>query len=37
MLIGISRPTLNILINELKEELAIDVNRNKIRIYKTSA
>jgi len=36
-LIGISRPTLNILINELKEENVIDFNRKKIRIYKTSA
>ncbi|WP_296383194.1 Crp/Fnr family transcriptional regulator [Winogradskyella sp.] len=36
-LIGISRPTLNILLNELKEENIIDFNRKQIRIYKTSA
>ncbi len=36
-LIGISRPTLNILMNELKEEQVIDFNRKQIRIYKTSA
>ncbi|MFC0605572.1 Crp/Fnr family transcriptional regulator [Winogradskyella pulchriflava] len=36
-LIGISRPTLNILLNELKEEAIIDFNRKQIRIYKTSA
>ena len=36
-LIGISRPTLNILMNELKEESVIDFNRKQIRIYKTSA
>ena len=36
-LIGISRPTLNILMNELKEENVIDFNRKQIRIYKTSA
>jgi CRP-like cAMP-binding protein len=33
-LIGISRPTLNILINELKEENILDFNRKQIRIYK---
>lgn len=36
-LIGISRPTLNILMNELKEESVIDFNRKQIRIYQTSA
>ncbi len=36
-LIGISRPTLNILMNELKEEEVIDFNRKQIRIYKISA
>jgi CRP-like cAMP-binding protein len=36
-LIGISRPTLNILLNELKEEKVIDFNRKQIRIYQTSA
>lgn len=36
-LIGISRPTLNILMNELKEDRVIDFNRKQIRIYKTSA
>ncbi len=36
-LIGISRPTLNILMNELKEEQVIDFNRKQIRIYKISA
>ncbi|WP_340169693.1 helix-turn-helix domain-containing protein [Lacinutrix sp.] len=36
-LIGTSRPTLNILINELKEENVLDFNRNEIRMYKTSA
>jgi len=33
-LIGTSRPTLNILLNELKEEKVIDFNRKEIRIYK---
>ncbi|MCF1422426.1 Crp/Fnr family transcriptional regulator [Mangrovimonas futianensis] len=33
-LIGISRPTLNILMNELKEEHLIDFNRKEIRMYK---
>ena len=32
-LIGTSRPTLNILLNELKEENKIDFNRKEIRIY----
>lgn len=36
-LIGISRPTLNILMNELKENDIIDFNRKQIRIYKTPA
>jgi len=36
-LIGISRPTLNILMNELKEEDIIDFDRRQIRIYNTSA
>ena len=36
-LIGISRPTLNILMNELKEENIIDFDRKQIRIYKRSA
>lgn len=36
-LIGISRPTLNILMNELKEASIIDFNRKQIRIFKTSA
>jgi CRP-like cAMP-binding protein len=36
-LIGISRPTLNILMNELKEDSIIDFNRKQIRIYQTSA
>lgn len=36
-LIGTSRPTLNILINELKDNKILDFNRKEIRIYKTSA
>lgn len=36
-LIGTSRPTLNILLNELKEEQLLDFNRNEIRIFKKSA
>ena len=36
-LIGTSRPTLNILLNELKEEKRIDFNRKQIRIYKNIA
>ncbi|MEF3080317.1 Crp/Fnr family transcriptional regulator [Winogradskyella poriferorum] len=35
-LIGISRPTLNILMNELKEADVIDFNRRQIRIFSTS-
>ena len=33
-LIGASRPTLNVLLNELKEEKYLDFNRKEIRIYK---
>lgn len=33
-LIGTSRPTLNILLNELKEEKIIEFSRKEIRIYK---
>ena len=36
-LIGTSRPTLNILLNELKEENIIEFNRKEIRIYKNIA
>jgi len=36
-LIGTSRPTLNILLNELKEENILDFNRKEIRIYKKAA
>lgn len=36
-LIGTSRPTLNILMNELKEEKYIEFNRKEIRIYKKVA
>lgn len=36
-LIGTSRPTLNILLNELKEEKFLDFGRKEIRIYKNSA
>jgi len=36
-LIGTSRPTLNILLNELKQENYLDFNRKEIRILKTSA
>tara|TARA_R100001369_G_scaffold55289_1_gene82162 strand:+ start:13701 stop:14432 length:732 start_codon:yes stop_codon:yes gene_type:complete len=36
-LIGVSRPTLNILLNELKEANVIDFKRKQIRIYKKSA
>ena len=36
-LIGTSRPTLNILLNELKDENIIDFNRKYIRIYKKIA
>ncbi|MDP5082325.1 MAG: Crp/Fnr family transcriptional regulator [Winogradskyella sp.] len=35
-LIGISRPTLNILMNDLKEDQIINFNRKQIRIFKTS-
>jgi CRP-like cAMP-binding protein len=34
---GVLRPSLNILMNELKEEKVIDFSRKQIRIYKTSA
>lgn len=33
-LIGTSRPTLNVLLNELKQEKVIEFNRKEIRIYK---
>jgi CRP-like cAMP-binding protein len=36
-LIGTSRPTLNVLLNELKEEKRIDFNRKQIIIYKKTA
>ncbi len=36
-LIGTSRPTLNILLNELREERILDFRRKEIRIYKKSA
>jgi CRP-like cAMP-binding protein len=36
-LIGTSRPTLNILLNELKEEKILDYSRKEIRIYKKIA
>ena len=36
-LIGVSRPTLNILMNELKESQIINFDRKQIRIYKTTA
>ena len=36
-LIGISRPTLNILLNELKDENYINFNRNEIRILQKSS
>lgn len=36
-LIGISRPTLNVLLNELKDDRVIDFNRKQIRIYKNIA
>jgi CRP-like cAMP-binding protein len=36
-LIGVSRPTLNIILNELKEENKIDFERKQIRIYKNIA
>ncbi|MDO6597742.1 Crp/Fnr family transcriptional regulator [Oceanihabitans sp. 2_MG-2023] len=36
-LIGTSRPTLNILLNELKEEKVLEFNRKEIRILKKTA
>ena len=36
-LIGTSRPTLNILLNELKEDKILDFNRKEVRIYKNIA
>lgn len=36
-LIGVSRPTLNILLNELKEDDILDFDRKQIRIYKKIA
>ncbi|ULC58692.1 Crp/Fnr family transcriptional regulator [Flaviramulus sp. BrNp1-15] len=36
-LIGTSRPTLNILLNELKQDNVIEFNRKEIRIHKNSA
>lgn len=36
-LIGTSRPTLNILLNELKEDNIIEFTRKEIRIYRKSA
>jgi CRP-like cAMP-binding protein len=36
-LIGISRPTLNILLNELKEENILNFSRKEIRIFKKTA
>ena len=36
-LIGTSRPTLNILLNELKEEKVIEFSRKEIRIHKKTA
>lgn len=36
-LIGTSRPTLNILLNELKDEKILDFGRKQIRIYNKSA
>ena len=36
-LIGTSRPTLNVLLNELKEEKVLDFNRKEIRFYKKIA
>ena len=36
-LIGISRPTLNLLMNELKENNLLDFQRKQIRIYKKIA
>jgi len=36
-LIGTSRPTLNVLLNELKEENVIEFTRKEIRVYKKTA
>lgn len=36
-LIGTSRPTLNVMLNELKAEKVIDFDRNHIRIFKKTA
>ncbi|MBT8258653.1 MAG: Crp/Fnr family transcriptional regulator [Bacteroidia bacterium] len=36
-LIGISRPTLNVLLNEMQEERLLEFKRKQIRIYKKSA
>ena len=36
-LIGISRPTLNILMNELKADNYLDFDRKEIRLFKHSA
>jgi CRP-like cAMP-binding protein len=36
-LIGVSRPTLNILMNQLKADRVIDFNRKQIRMYQMSA
>ncbi len=36
-LIGISRPTLNTLLNDLKDSNVIDFNRKEIRIFKNIA
>ena len=36
-LIGTSRPTLNILLNELREEEILEFNRKEIRIYKKNS
>ena len=36
-LIGTSRPTLNILLNELREEKIIDFNRKEIKLYNKTA
>ncbi len=36
-LIGTSRPTLNVLLNELKEEKVLEFSRNQIRIFKKIA
>ena len=36
-LIGTSRPTLNVLLNELKEEKVLEFTRKEIRIHKKTA